>query len=282
MIKCPVCASDISDIEERCPTCRHDAGPPNVRIASQFEEVQALEDRYQSALRLAEANGCLSLVEEFEREVKRSSAVINVDLDFLLLFSRDPRGLYASYERGVEGGMRRPAAPINDQERRAVGALVFGGHSREIIYAALSLDGSGPHSYGPYALNLWDVAIRSRATVLERNSYDFVKQHDLKPGVGRPPGYLATWENRHKLAVAKLAQFITLATQASDFPKLLLSSTGDRTTDEFIEVHIYGTFNLNAVESVKGSSAAARGGERALLRMTKDRLKNAGKAWIEG
>jgi siderophore synthetase component len=48
------------------------------------------------------------------------------------------------------------------------------------------------------------------------------------------------------------------------------------------EVHIYGTFDLNAIESVKGISTSGSRDERDLLRMVKQRLNNAGKAWIEG
>jgi hypothetical protein len=146
----------------------------------------------------------------------------------------------------------------------------------------LSLDGSGPTSYGPYAIRLRDVAIRGRATVLENNSYDFMRKHSLSPGDKPPPGFIASWQNRNKLAVAKLAEYITPQTGDSEFPLLLLASTGLRPTDEFLEVHICGTFDLNAIESIKGPSKPGSRDDRDLLRMTKQHLSKAGKPWIEG
>ncbi|HZG54170.1 MAG TPA: hypothetical protein VEZ40_18860 [Pyrinomonadaceae bacterium] len=252
-----------------------------MRGADRPEELQALEKRYLEAYETARAGNYLPVFEEFEKTLKQSHAVINVDVEFLHFFTRNARNLYATYERAVEGQIRKPALLEFDQKRRAVGGTLFGSYAREISYAALSLDGLGPQSYGPYAIKLRDIAIRSRATVLENNSYDFVHKHDLKLGKRPPLGYVASWDNRHKLAIAKLAGFLTPATREADFPKLLLSSAGNRATDEFIEVLIYGTFDLNAIESVKGSSAVGSRDDRDLLRMVKHQLGSAGKTWIE-
>lgn len=281
MLKCTNCGSEIPDTEEKCLTCWFNAGPPNVRAAEMEEETQALEERYQKAFDVAAANGYLSLLEKFDATVKQTSAVINGDLDFIDFFIRSEKNLYSNYERAVAGQLRKPAAQDFDRERRAVGAIIFGAYAREIRYAALSLNGSGPQSYGPYAINLREVAVKSRATVLENNSYDFIRKHNIMPGDKLPLGYITSWDNRHKLAVAKLAGQIKPSTTEADFSQLLLSSVGQRATDEFIEVHIYGAFDLNAIESIKGSSTVSSK-ERETLRRVKRHLQNAGKAWIEG
>jgi hypothetical protein len=281
LLKCLNCGSEIPDTEEKCPTCGFNAGPPNVRAAASAEEAQALEERYQQAFDTARTKGHLPQLERFDDALKQTSAIINFNLNFLHFFVTGERNLYATYEHGA-GKTRKPAPLVDDQKRRAIGSTLFGGYAHEIIYAALSLDGSGPQSYGLYAVKLREIAIVNRATVLEDNSYDFVRKHDLlKSGNKPPPGYIATWANRHKLAVAKLAERITPGTKESDFASLLLFSEGNRATDDFIEVHIYGTFDPNAIESVKGSSTVGRD-ERVLLRLVKQHLKNAGKEWIEG
>lgn len=282
MFNCKVCGSDVPDTLDKCPTCGAHAGPPNVRAVNTAAEIQALDERYQKAFETAKAGDDLPILEEFDKALKQSSAVINVDLDFLYFFTRNARNLYTNYERGVSGQMRKPAPLEFDKDRRTVGAILFGSYAHEIQYAALSLDGAGPPSYGPYAMKLRDVAIRARATTLENNSYDFVRKHDLKPGHKPPPGYLASWDNRNKLAVAKLAEQLTPKTVETDFPQLLLSSAGNRDTDEFIEVHIYGTFDLNAIESVKGSSTGGSNHDRESILMIKQHLSAAGKEWIEG
>jgi hypothetical protein len=282
MLKCIVCGSDIPETEEKCFTCGFHAGPPNVRAAEEDDEVRALEARYQAAIARATTNGYLPTLRRFDDAVKQSSTVINCDLRFLHLFVTSEKTLYANYEGGVAGRLRKPAALYDDLARRGIGGSLFGGYASEIIYAALSLDGSGPTSYGPYAIRLRDIAVRSRATVLENNSYDFVRKHKLASGDKRPPGYVASWDSRNKLAVAKMAEYITPQTGDAEFPHLLLASAGDRATDEFIEVHICGTFDLNAVESVKGISSSGSRDDRDLLRIIKQHLSKAGKLWIEG
>jgi hypothetical protein len=281
MLKCSKCGSEIPDTEERCPTCGFNVGPPNIRAAARPEEEEALEKRYQSALELAVKNDCLSIVQRFQQSVKQSSAVLNVNLNFLHFFVTSESSLYTNYEGGVRGGLRKPASLYDDLERRGVTGTLFGSYADRIIYAALSMDGSGLDSYGHYAIKLREVAVENRATILENNSYTFRKKHNIQPGDRGPLGCIATWANKDKLAVAKTAEYIKRNTREVDFPRLLLSSTGDRKTDEFMEVQIYGTFDLNALESVKGRSNVGPKNDRDLLRMVKEHLKNLGKDWIE-
>lgn len=282
MLTCKICYSEVPDTWEKCPTCGAPAGPPNVRAAESVEARRALDERYQKALDRAQVNGSLSMLEKFDESVRQSSAVINVNHLSLIDMILSPNALYGNYNKLCEGQARKPAALDDDRERRGVEAIFFGGYAQEIRYAALSLDDSGLKSYGPYAMKLREVAISSRATVLEDNSYSFALKHGLKPGNGPPPGYIASWESRHKLAVAKLAERISAATDEADFARLLLFSEGDRATDEFIEVHIYGTFDRKALESVKGNSAGGSEDEQAFLPIVKPHLRKAGIAWVEG
>src|SRR5690349_17950726 len=150
MLSCPNCTSDIPDTQEKCLTCGFNAGPPNVRAAETQEEIYALEKRYQLALESAREKGCLPIVERFSDAVQKSSAVINVDARFLHFFVAGPNTLYASYERQIAGNIRKPATFPNDAARRGVGSTLFGAYASDIIYAALSLTGSGLDSYGPY------------------------------------------------------------------------------------------------------------------------------------
>ena len=281
MLTCPQCASLIPDTREKCLTCGYNAGPPNVRAANATDEVLALEERYQNALDSARTKGCLPMVEGLCNAIEKSSAVINVDAWFLDFFANNPTALYTNYEKAVDGNARKPATFENDTARRVAGSTLFGEYAGEIIYGALSLTGLGPHSYGPCAMTLKEIAISQRTTVLENNSYDFVRKHKLLLGKKRPAGYFATWPNRGKLAVAKLEPYITAQTTDAELHQLLLSTAGNRATDEFLEVHIYGTFDLAAIESVRVNSKAASREDRTHLRMAKAHLKRAGISWID-
>jgi len=83
------------------------------------------------------------------------------------------------------------------------------------------------------------------------NSYKFVPGHSIRVGDKLPIGYMACWEHRHSLALAKLAKHLSVGQSESEWQALLICSDGkNRENDDFIEAHIYGGFNSNAVESL--------------------------------
>jgi hypothetical protein len=134
---------------------------------------------------------------------------------------------------------------------------LYAGYGEEMTFAALSVDGIGLSSYGLIHLELSDGAIARRATVFEENSFTFIERLKLPTGSLVPSGHLSLWHERYMIGVIKLASKVTDSTSRSDIVNLVLSSEGDRSTDEFIEVHIYGTFSHKAVRKVRGPSVLA-------------------------
>lgn len=277
---CEHCNNVVSDVSATCLTCGASLGAPNVRAAAKAEEKRALEVRYKKAYEEAK-DGHLDRLKDFSKRVNTSCAVFNVDIGFLHSFITVEKALYVSYSLGVRGQLRKPAKGENDRHRTTVEGMMFGSYGENIRYAALSLDGTGVKSYGKYSLRFRDVAIDRRASLLEDNSYVFVEKHGMKAGTEIPPGYRSTWEDREKLALAKLAQQITPSTSEAEYAQILLFSEGDFETDRFIEVHIYGPFDVNAIDSVAGNSTSGDKVEAAMLEVVKDHLKNAGKQWVE-
>lgn len=281
MIICEQCSSEVLETEEKCATCGRFAGAPNVRSAQRQEEADALERRYLAAINRSHITGTDASLMMFDVDMELTCAVVNVELDFLFQFINDDRMTFSNYDLSVKGQTRKPAKARHDRHRRAIGAMLFGHYAEQIRYAAMSLDGGGLESFGPYAIRLRDVSVADRASLLEDNSYNFIPKHNLHPGEQIPPGYVATWRERHKLAVAKLAERISAGTTEQEHSRILLSSTGDRATDECIEVHIYGGFDNKAIESVRGSSPTRGKYELATISIVKDYLSRSGKAWVE-
>jgi hypothetical protein len=281
LLDCQRCGSRIPDSSEKCLTCGHYAGPPNVRAARRVEETSALNRRYVEAVARAKTNGTDRQLLKLEEAAKASFAVINVGLDFLFHFVTNDKLLYSTYSLATKGKIRKPALRSDEEDRLAVEAKLFGGYGDEMRYAALSADGSGVRSYGAFTLRLRDVTITDRATLLEENSFAFVEKHGVRLRQRPPVGYRATWEDRHKLVVAKLADRISPSTSEAELPKMMLRSEGDRATDDFVEVHIFGAFDINAVESVRGNSSPLSKDERALISIVKAHLQKLGKDWIE-
>jgi hypothetical protein len=252
-----------------------------VRSAAKDDQVNALEQRYLAAIAQSKIDGTERSVLEFNVDMKSSCAVVNVDLPFLYQFITDDRTIYTNYDLSVRGQARKSAKGRADRHRRTIEAMLFGGYADQIRYAALSLDAAGLISYGPYAMRLREVSIAERASLLEDNSYDFIPKHKMNPGEDVPLGFVSTWKERHKLAVAKLSRRVSAGTTRAEHSTILLSGKGDRHTDDYIEVHIYGGFDNKAIESVKGSSSVKSKYDRAALSSVKDYLRKDGKVWIE-
>jgi len=277
MIKCPNCGVENSLINKDCSCCGAPLGFPNVNECSQKEEVEALEKRYKKEIEIAQKKGNEDKLVEFEEEVQKSLAVTNVDLEYLYSLIVKS-STYSNYQLLTEGEARDYARPEADKERLGVEGTIFGSYGRNLRYAALSTDGRGLKSYGDYTIILSDEAVRLRATLLEENSYSFVKRHKILAGGKIPVGYRAVWKDRQKLAVAKMAKKILL-TNTPNYAKILLKSTGNRKKDEFIEVHIYGKINRESILSVRGSSK--NNSEKEKVEKIKEYLRGNKKEWIE-
>lgn len=281
-MKCKKCGSQVSESLSNCPSCNTFLGYPNVREAMNAEEASALEKRYMDAYAKAKSMGSDQSLKKFEEAMKKTSAVVNSDIDYLKFFFSSSKPLYSNYHLGVKGETRKPAMEKDDKIRRTVDAKLFGGYAEHIRFAALSLDGKGLESYGPFAMRLKEAAIDERATLLEDNSYHFMDKHGVKVTGDVPRGHRAAWKDRRKLAVTKLSGRISSGTTERDYAKILLSSAGERCDDEFIEVHIFGPFDNQAVESVRGDSSKFSKAERAMLQCVKDYMKKSKTEWVEG
>jgi hypothetical protein len=220
-------------------------------------------------------------VEDLRAEAKLARAVINCNLPFVFYFLTEESNLYATYYKQITAGTRTPATPPHDRERHVVDAMLYGHYADEIRFAALSLDGRGLMSYGPVSIVLKEVAIATRSTVLEENSFTYVRRHNLTAGTTPPLGYMAIWDQRDLLAVAKIEPLVKASTPRSAFGQLVLKSVaGKPRDDEFMEVHIWGTFDVRAVDRIL-APRRGRGQDRRLIPIVREAAARNGIAWEE-
>lgn len=266
---CSRCGYEVPDNVEFCPVDRHFHGYPNVKLAAR--------ERSDLATRVATASatGEAGEVNAIRAMANEASAVVNVDVEFAFSFLTRDRNLYATYRKQIEAGIRLPAAPVLDQERSAAESRLFGSGS-DITYAALGRKGQGLRSYGILGLRLKEDAIRDRASLLEENSYAFCKRHPAN----LPAGYRAVWADRADLAVAKIAPVATAGMEAAALQSMLLFSEGNRDTDSFIEVHVWGGFSPLSIEAIEVQGTPRNDDERDLLRLAEARAGRAGIQWI--
>jgi len=194
----------------------------------------------------------------FQSEVANlSKAIICRPLSIVHKLMSSDNELYTSFYNMLDASVRIPEDNIWDNTRESADALLFPHYHKDICFAALSLNDRGIKGYGDHAIVLKTNLIENRATVFEENSFNFVATRSLSAGKPIPPGCRATWENRDRLAVAKLGGLITSATKYEHFPAVLMDFDGKRNGD-FIEVHIYGPIHRRAVEKVVAQAKTRR------------------------
>ena len=249
---CSVCDAPLSATMRHCPTCRTDAGAPNVRCCRTDENLKALAARFDDAQARASASGCSREFSDLADLVEnKSGVVVAMPAKVATTLFQNPNELYTNYEQLVGANVRKPADSDNDRQRCGTVGVLFGSYAKHIVYGALSLTEEGLPTYGDVHCRLRSVTIDKRTSFLEANSYRFVREHHIIAGDKLLAGYTACWEYRHLLVLAKMAGRLSTGQTESDWQAMLIQSAGkDRQNDDFVEAHIYEGFDRNAIESM--------------------------------
>jgi hypothetical protein len=268
------CRVDVPIHFQYCPVCGTDAGFPNVRIAEQQEEIQALDQRYNSTRDNASERKCVGILDIFDKAVSESKAILCKPLSIVMALASNDNQLYTTYYNQLYGSSRIPEENDYDGKRQSIDSALYPVFYKDICYTALSLDGKGVELFGECSIALKDMAVCKRATVFEENSFDFYRNNRLLAGDSPQPGHRATWVNRSRLAVVKLSQFINTDTKPSDFPPILLNQT-NKSKPDFIEVHIFGPIHRRSIEKILIRKPRRRP-DQILLKGLEERLSEIG------
>ena len=264
-MKCPKCSGTIPEHSRLCPACNHDVGFPNVRAAEKPEERAALEERCKRAHAQALEQGKQMVLQEFERMVQASNAVLCRSVGVANLLISSDNALFGTYWLEVDAGIRLPEDNAFDRARRAVDATFFPNYEREMRFAALTLDGRGPEAYGACSIVLKDGVVAHRASVCEENTLVFCRRRKIIVGDPPPAGFRAPWGRRCEVAAAKLYSQLSVGMTEKDFPPVLLRQAKGTDEVEFVEVHIYGSLNRRSIERLIIAERVMQVPEDALL-----------------
>lgn len=275
---CPDCGNDFVVSADKCPHCGRPGHYPNVYAAEAADETAAIQRRYQAAKADAATRGATSAVNSFETAAGAARVVIARPEGELQRLITSDQQLYATYYQLLNSGVMHPTGSEWDLLRRLADELIFTGYREQIRFGALSLDGVGVINYGDCFIVLRTDMIAHRSSVFEENSALFMEHHDIKVSRahGLPLGYRATWEQRVKLCVAKLAAKIDAATRAGTYSTLLLRQGATSADDDFVEVHIYGQMTIRTVEEVVFSPRLKRRPRQIVSKANRARLAKFG------
>jgi hypothetical protein len=272
---CEFCGYDVPLEWNHCPHCGRPGLFPNVRAAQVESERQALEKRYQATLVDAVARGAEGAVREFDTAAQVSKAVIARPLRDIERLTSSDRELYTTFYALTQAEARLAYGDKWDRLRRVADESLFPGYKEHIRFAALSLDGVGLADFGDYYLVLKEGMIAHRATAFEENSAAFLDYHRYQ----EPEGSRATWAERSKLCTAKNAKDLRPGMPTSEFPTVLMRQKTATEESRFVEVHIYGSMSVRAVEKVilkKLPKKGPRPYKKSFVLELQDRLKKVG------
>lgn len=252
MDNCTACGNYIPLAESICPHCARPALYPNVKVAQSAGEKDALRQRYSQKVKEIKYNGCNDALQRFEKALKKSNAVIARSVSEARRLAKSDSEGYATYYQLAEAQLRFPSGDKWDTLRRVVDSAVFPGYGEKIRFGALSMDGCGLLNYGECFLVLREDMIAHRSTVFEENTALFMDNHDIKMSEADnlPKGYRATWDERDKLCVCKLADKLTPTSDLPDFSRLLIQQGKTTEDDDFVEVHTWGPLTVRSLDCV--------------------------------
>lgn len=275
---CPDCGNDFVASADKCPHCGRPGHYPNVYAAEAADETAALQRRYQAAKDDAAARSATSAVESFEAAVGAARVVIARPEGELQRLITSDQQLYATYYQLLNSGVVHPTGDEWDLLRRLADEVLFTGYKEHVRFGALSLNGVGVLNYGDCFIVLRTDMIAHRSSVFEENSALFMEHHGVMASRAHklPSGYRATWEQRARLCVAKLAAKIDAATRAGTYSSLLLRQGATSEEDDFVEVHIYGQMTIRTVEEVAFNPRLKRRPRQIVSKANKARLAKFG------
>lgn len=250
--RCSHCNNLILPYEDRCHHCALPGLFPNVRAANEKEEKEALQKRYEDAVKDSTLRDCNKELKAFEASLIKSEAVIaRSNLESVRLATEDNE-LYASYYELFDAKVRIPKGDIWDVFRQVADAAVFPSYAKDIRFAVLSLNEKGSSNYGENFWVLDEKMISHRTTVFTENTTLFMDTHSIKMDeVDKlPKGHRAVWDERAKLCVAKLNCKLSKGMNLASFQKILLEEGKTSATDSFIEVHVWGPISIRTIKKM--------------------------------
>jgi hypothetical protein len=272
IVRCIKCGNEHYYTLERCPHCAYPGHYSNVVIAK--SEVDAVDRRYDKALRIADKRGCATQLEAFAESVEKSRAVVArpfAEIDRLASGDHNGQGTYYDL---TDAGLRLPDGSSWEQLRRRADEVLFPEYREKIRFGALSTDGIGVINYGHFWMTMRTALIEERTSVFDQNSVSFLSEERINVSAGTLKGHRGVWSNRSRLAAAQLADQISTSTAQDAFPSILIKQGATTGEDRYIEAQIWGGVTVRTIESVKFRWSLVKGDTpRSLLKKLKANLE---------
>lgn len=277
-MKCPQCTLDVSPGRAICDMCQFHIGYPNVRFATQPEHRDALNTRVNDTLQQLQAQGLGDAAQQMESLVAQHSRAVMARRNSQIkdLIERDG-GVFLTFYQQIASDRRSPEDNRWDRIRKAVDAALFPYYEDQINFLCLSLNDRGVEYYGDFHFSFSDASICHRTTVFQENTVVFCEKQEIRITDPDFRGFVATWNDRGKLALCKLRADVQDGQTLQDLQSIIIRNDPQNRKgyEDFIECHVYGALNVrNAVRITYRESA--RKEDRVLQKRAVRLLKRLG------
>lgn len=276
---CRDCKIEFQINLDRCPHCARPGLFPNVRLAEEESERAELLKRYEESYREADTRGALAAVATFEQRVKaEAKAVLARTANELQRLATSDNEVYASFYKLLDAQVRLWEPVKWSVLRGAMDQALFPGFHAEVRFAALSLDHLGLSNYGDCSITLRTELISHRASLFEENSVMFMlrSRRLFEELAALPLGYRATWDERARLCVVKLARLLEPGAPRDAHVSLLLKQGNTTESDQFVEVHVWGPLTAHCFEQVAFKPGTERASRATIRSINLRRLRRIG------
>tara|TARA_B100000315_G_scaffold231474_1_gene242801 strand:- start:2801 stop:3646 length:846 start_codon:yes stop_codon:yes gene_type:complete len=272
---CPKCDTEVPESSRTCLACETNVGFPNVRVAENMDNIEAIKKRVEEANVSTKARKCDQILKDFGEKVSFSKAIRCLSLSVAKQVLESDNELFSTFYQKVASKQKVPQNNEWDRARESVESKLFPGYHSEIHCAFLSLTNNILGNYGDCGLILKEEAIADRATVFEKNPILFFEEFLIAGRKPVPHGYRSIWRQRNMIAMAKLHPKFSDSTTCNDYSSILYCDSKKNEETDFIEVHIFGTLHRRSVEHVIVKAAKSKA-DKVIQRSLKNSLGEIG------
>ena len=245
-----------------CPHGPHETHiPSNVWLAADDEP--ELEKRFQSTTHSIENAPALKKRLKRYSGTLRSKLTVSINLhpESLINLISNPRIRYVNLHDNLKAEVVQDYDKRLASKRRAIDEMAFEYDGEKLNFGAVNFDDHvGLISYGSACIILKSGEIKSRVSFLENNAFSYYSESGGRKSFNIPEGVRALWHSMAKLVIVKHAKefFGTDELTTKEISKVLLCSTGDKSTDQYIEAQIFPPINGRTISKIVLSMSAWR------------------------
>ncbi|MGJ5819963.1 hypothetical protein [Paludibaculum fermentans] len=227
--------------------------PSNIALAMDDEpHLTARFERCREQIECTDPALWIRLSGVVELIKKKTGVSINMEPGVLISMLQSERLRYANLHDLIQAQLLEKYPREWHSKRKGIDNIVFGTDGESLVFGALNLGTDGVFSYGPCCVYIHMNMIANVVSFLERNSFVYFSQNGAAVSVHVPPGTRAVRSTVAHLAVVKHIRDMQQLTDVSlkCLARVLLTSQGDKFSDEFIEAQIAKSVKSSMFKSV--------------------------------